>query len=232
MMRKVLFLIAILSTVSLMGIMSCDEEESITLEDFVQQEYDGVCNYLPSCCTTQEISSAAIPYILNMMCEDGNYSDSVQTTINSYQDSIEKGWTSYNGNKAHDCIEQIKSIFNICKDNGLLISELQQLDTGVCDEVFTPHQNPGDDCNQDKDCINGVCHEGKCVAYLGIGEDCNTMSTEGRECGEGLTCGSEGKCVEQEPVTLSGIGEECGSMSDCDSGVCNNGVCEAVCDGN
>jgi hypothetical protein len=83
-----------------------------------------------------------------------------------------------------------------------------------------PFRRPNESCGENVECAIGQCVNGKCQPLRGEGEPCPT----GLECGTGSGCRS-GVCT----LLAALPGASCTSALPCLGGVCENGICAAVC---
>ncbi|MBQ9243212.1 MAG: VCBS repeat-containing protein [Proteobacteria bacterium] len=98
-----------------------------------------------------------------------------------------------------------------------------------CDDASDEQQKPEEpkyECLNSSECDSGICVEGKCAKYVGLGDACDSVHL----CNEPYEC-VEGACAEH--VVDEPEKPECTKDAECDSGKCQaDGTCASVPKGN
>src|SRR5262249_8997849 len=132
--------------------------------------------------------------------------------------AVNAGKASYDGARAHDCVE--KTAQRSCD---LTTGDLRAQLTS-CGAVFTGLVDGGQPCSLDAECASGTCvlpsncpESGCCVGACragetpgGVGEAC----AKDRDCRSHLVCARSRMCR-----TLSAVGEDCGGDHECAAGL-------------
>ncbi len=138
--------------------------------------------------------------------------------------AVQAGRVTFNADKASACLAAIDQMMASCPS----LSDMQNIDTlGACAEVTTPQQAEGEPCNNNDECVGGLCEfssGGECYGTCTTapspaqeGDSCDSAT-----CADGLVCapdasGNSSTCI-QPGSRAEGEGCEFGT------GACQDGL--------
>lgn len=202
-----------------LALTGCGRVDGIPIQDTATAFAQAICPKAYSCCTTQQLMSNAAAGTTEAECET-NTAQRFEQQLQTMQSSQNAGRARYDQTQVDACLAAIRAAS--CTDL-TAIHSLTQLP--ACDSTFaTPLVAAGGHCQQDYECIAGVCQrppgsfDGVCVAGAAAGASCGTD-----RCGPSLTCDGAGTMDTGDDVCVApqDDGAACTDALSCKSGNCS-----------
>jgi hypothetical protein len=168
-----------------LAIAGCGEVTGIpidkTANDFAQQ----ICTKAYDCCTTAQLMKNSATGTTEGECETTTAANFRQT-LQNMQNSENAGRAKYDQTKVDACLTALRMAS--CSDLTMIYS-INQIP--ACNSTFaTPLVAAGDKCQQDYECIDGVCQR-PARSFDGV---CVAGNTAGAACADDNRCSSDLIC--------------------------------------
>ncbi len=204
------------------GLVGCGRVDGeIPIQETATAFAQAICPKAYSCCTAQQLMGNAAAGTTETECEV-NTAQNFQQQLQAMQASQNSGRANYNPAAVGACLAAIRAAS--CADL-TAIHNLSQLP--ACHSTFaTPLVAAGGSCQQDYECIGGVCQRpagsfvGVCVAGVATGASCAT-----NRCASSLTCDGAGTMETSDDVCVAeqDDGASCTDALGCKSRNCATG---------
>jgi uncharacterized protein (TIGR03382 family) len=216
------------------AVASCGSVSGIPIDKTATDFAQAICPMAYSCCTMDQLMGNSAAGTTEQECEmktAANFRNQLQTM----QTSENAGRSKYDQTKVDACLAAIRAA--TCSKLQMIHS-LSQIE--ACNSTFTtPLVAAGDKCQQDFECIGGVCQrpmgsfDGVCVAGNAAGATCTSSDNR---CASSLICDGRGTmdtgddvCVaEQENGASCVDGFDCKSRNCVADGTTGAKTCQAV----
>ncbi len=203
-----------------MVLVGCGKVSGIPIDETATAFAQAICPKAYACCTAQQLMGNAAAGASEPECE-AKTTQSFQQQLQAMQDSENAGRAQYDQGKVDACLAAIRAA--TCADL-TAIRSLSQLP--ACDVAFArPQVSAGGKCQQDYECIGGVCQrqagsfDGICGAGAPAGASCAT-----NRCASRLVCDGEATMDASDHVCVAAAdnGAPCSDAAGCNSRYCAN----------
>jgi uncharacterized protein (TIGR03382 family) len=215
-MKTNTFLTGSVLTVAVLG---CGGVSGIPIEKTATDFAHAICDAAYKCCTPETLMGNASAGMSEAECEMKTAQD-FRNTLQNMQNSENAGRSKYDQAQVDACLQAIRAA--TC-DKLTSIRSLSGLPE--CDSLFaTPLVAAGGTCQNDFECIGGVCADGKCAAGMPVGGSCVGAANK---CAPKLLCDPRDGNNDSDDVCVmeQDIGGACVDNFDCKSRLCSAGTC-------
>lgn len=203
-----------------LALAGCGKVSGIPVEETATALAQAICPKAYSCCTAQQLMGNAAAGTSEPDCEVQT-AQQFRQQLQLMDQSDNAGRARYDQGQVDACLAAIRAA--TCSDL-TSIRSLSQIP--ACDSTFaTPLVSAGGKCQQDYECIAGICQrpagsfDGICVAGVPAGSSCATD-----RCAPSLTCDGEATMDAGDDVCVAAgdNGAACSDAAACKSRYCAN----------
>lgn len=215
-MKTNTFLTGSVLTVAVLG---CGGVSGIPIEKTATDFAHVICDAAYKCCTTETLMGNSAAGMSEPECEMKT-AQNFRNQLQNMQSSENAGRSKYDQMQVDKCLEALRAAQCPALTSIRTISGIPE-----CDSTFaTPLVAAGGTCQNDFECIEGVCADGKCGAGTPAGGFCYATGTK---CAPKLLCDPRDGSNDTDDVCVveQDIGGACLDNFECKSRLCSGGTC-------